>query len=56
MKRLEVSGTVRPLQGSLGVKGLKKGGEKNTFLQSAPKFHNQPCFFGRLPLKSRMSF
>jgi len=26
MQRLEVSGAVRPLQGSLGVKGLKKIG------------------------------
>ena len=27
MQRLEVSGAVRPLYGSLGVKGLKKDGE-----------------------------
>ena len=29
MQRLEVSGAVRPIYGSLGVKGLIKGAEKS---------------------------
>ena len=31
MQRLEVSGAVRPLQGSLGVKGLKVTKTSNTW-------------------------
>ena len=41
MQRLEVSGAVRPLYGSLGVKGLTYMLDRNAPLSHPPTFHHR---------------
>ena len=51
MQRLEVSGAVRPLYGSLGVKGLSSVGRKKQIILCPAKEKFMPAVFWHYSLK-----
>jgi len=54
MQRLEVSGAVRLIYKSLGVKGLRLS--ERTFLSNATRHLKERCFVWRFQVCSRLSF